>query len=452
MNTSRTLLRRTAPNPTRSSGASAFRDPFRLRLFAQNGNRFPYTVMAAFSALFVAFGLLSDSPREIAEGMLRILAGSDVLITDYIAVGGLGAAFVNAGLLMLGATALLCRQGVPFRGITIAAIFLMGSFGLFGKNICNVLPILLGTGLYARARREPFAEHLHTALFATCLSPVVSEGLFVIGGCGWTGALLGCALGLSIGFLIPPLATHMRQIHGGFSLYNIGFTAGLLGAVYASLFKSYGYIAAPQLQWSAGNDAPLTAFLLTLFFLFLLLGVSLCGNPAAGLKGIFSNSGFGNNDFVATYGLGASLVNIGLNGLVVTTYVLLAGGPLNGPTLGGILTVAGFGANGKHARNVTPLLLGSFFGSVTKIWSINDPAALLAALFGTSLAPIAGYYGWGWGMLAGFLNSSVALNSGVLHGVMNLYNTGFSAGIVAAVLVPLMNATRKGRAAARLDR
>ncbi len=68
---------------------------------------------------------------------------------------------------------------------------------------------------------------------------------------------------------------------------------------------------------------------------------------------------------------------------------------------------------------------------------------LLAALFGTSLAPVAGHYGWAWGVVAGFLNSSVALSSGVMHGGMNLYNTGFSAGIVAAFLVPLIEALPK---------
>jgi hypothetical protein len=57
----------------------------------------------------------------------------------------------------------------------------------------------------------------------------------------WLGLLLGCLLGVSIGFLIPPLALHMKAIHMGFSLYNVGFTAGMLGTVYVSLFKSYGY-------------------------------------------------------------------------------------------------------------------------------------------------------------------------------------------------------------------
>jgi hypothetical protein len=102
-----------------------------------------------------------------------------------------------------------------------------------------------------------------------------------------------------------------------------------------------------------------------------------------------------------------------------------------------------FGAYGKHVKNIVPIFFGVFLGSITKIWSINDPHILLAALFGTGLAPIGGHYGWFFGVVAGFINSSVVLNSGILHGGMNLYNTGFSAGIVAAVMIPTIEAFRK---------
>jgi hypothetical protein len=146
------------------------------------------------------------------------------------------------------------------------------------------------------------------------------------------------------------------------------------------------------------------------------------------------------SDFIALEGFEPVLISMGINGLVATGYVLLVGGELNGPTIGGILTVVGFGAFGKHIKNIIPIFIGVFLASITKTWNINDPAILIAALFGTSLAPIAGYYGWIWGVVAGFINSSVVLNSGILHGGMNLYNTGFSAGIVAAVMVPLLNA------------
>ena len=35
---------------------------------------------------------------------------------------------------------------------------------------------------------------------------------------------------------------------------------------------------------------------------------------------------------------------------MVTSYVLIVGGQLNGPTLGGIFAVIGFGAYGKHLK------------------------------------------------------------------------------------------------------
>lgn len=53
-------------------------------------------------------------------------------------------------------------------------------------------------------------------------------------------------------------------------------------------------------------------------------------------------------------------------------------------------------------------------------------------LFGTALAPIAGVYGFLPGMVAGWLHLAVVQNIGSVHGGMNLYNNGFSAGVVAA--------------------
>ncbi len=42
--------------------------------------------------------------------------------------------------------------------------------------------------------------------------------------------------------------------------------------------------------------------------------------------------------------------------------------------------------------------------------------------------------------LAGFVHSSAALTVGPVHAGLNLYNNGFAAGIVAAVLVPVITA------------
>ena len=437
------LTRRAAPNhlsdrsPAYAGGRNFPRFP---AVTQKNADAFAYGVMASVSLLFIAFGLSQDTPEAILAGFFRIITSTNILITDYVALGGIGTAFINAGLLMFAAVALIRSLKVEFRGITVAAVFLMGSFGLFGKNIYNVWPIIFGTWLYARLRKESFARHVYTALFATSLAPIVTEFAFVLHLPGNAGQLIGICIGVSVGLIIPPLAEHLKAVHKGYSLYNVGFTAGILGTVYVSLLRSYGYQTGFNMIWSDGNDSLLLGFLLLLFCFIILVGLFSGRDPVASLQAIFRQSGHAGEDFIALGGLGASLVNIGLNGLIGTAYVLLVRGPLNGPTIGGILTIAGFGACGKHARNIIPVLLGVILGSVSKVWSINEPAVLLAALFGTSLAPISGRYGWAWGAVAGFLNSSVALCSGALHGGMSLYNTGFSAGIVAAFLVPLMGA------------
>jgi hypothetical protein len=143
-------------------------------------------------------------------------------------------------------------------------------------------------------------------------------------------------------------------------------------------------------------------------------------------------------DFVQIEGVSVTLINIGITGFMSLAYILLIGGDLNGPTIGGILTIAGFSAFGKHPKNISPIFLGVFLGSLTKIFSITDPSIQLAALFGTALAPIAGEYGWKWGVIAAFIHSSVVLNVGYLHGGLNLYNNGFSAGLVAAIMIPVI--------------
>lgn len=399
-----------------------------------------YAALSLIAACFVALGFAVDAPAAIAAGLLRIVREPAVLITDYMAVGGVGAALVNSGLLMLFSTVILRALGVDIGGLSVAAVFLMGGFGLFGKNVLNVWPIILGVLLYARIKREPFRKYVHVAFLSTSIAPIVTELMFVVSLPAWGALLVSVLIGVSIGVLIVPLSHSVMRLHRGFNLYNIGFAVGLLGTVYVSVFKSYGYAAYSRLIWSIGNDLLLGLFLAGLFLAMIAAGFGADRGAWGKWRAMLAQPGVSGSDFIEQYGFGPSLVNMGVNGLLAMGYILLVGGALNGPTVGGILTVAGFGAFGKHLRNILPLLAGVFLGSVTKVWNIDDPAILIAALFGTSLAPISGYYGWFWGVVAGFINSSVVLNSGILHGGMSLYNTGFAAGIVATVMIPLLDA------------
>ena len=401
-------------------------------------------IVGAYAALFVLFGLMLQPPAALLAGLADILTTRDALLTDYFGVGGIGGGCVNAGILTLAAVFIYHWTGARITGASVAALFLVLGFGLFGKNLLNVWAIILGVYLYSKFRREPFASHVNTAFFGAALAPVFSEILFSTSIPFALSLPLALATSLLIGFVLAPAAAHLFKAHMGFSLYNMGFTAGIVGTLIVALYKSYGFVPDPVFIWTTGHNLLLATFLSIVFASMLVVGTVLDRSVLNGVRAIMRTPGQAPSDFIAMAGFGPTLANMGLTGFVGTIYVLAIGGDLNGPVIGAILTIVGFSAYGKHPRNIVPIMLGVFIGSLVKPWAAADPSATLAALFGTTLAPIAGRFGWGWGLVAGFVHSSAAMSVGPLHAGLNLYNNGFAAGIVASVLVPVILAVRAG--------
>jgi len=400
-------------------------------------------VVCGYAAAFVVFGLAVDGSAQVLRGLVEIVTTRDALLTDYFGIGGIGAACVNAGLLTLCACLIYRLSNARIAGGAVACLFLVLGFGLFGKNLLNVWPIVLGVWLYARFRREPFADHVNTAFFGTALAPIFSEILFS------TTLPLGLRLPLATGtalvagFALAPAAAQLFKAHMGYSLYNMGFTAGIVGTVVVAAYKSYGFVPDPVMIWTTGNNLLLGGFMAALFVSMVAIGAFLDRSLATHLRAIVATTGQSPTDFIALAGFGATLANMGLAGAIGTIYVLLVGGDLNGPVIGAILTIVGFAAFGKHPRNIVPIIAGVFLGSLAKPWSAADPGIVLAALFGTTLAPIAGRFGWHWGIVAGVVHSSAAMSVGWLHAGLNLYNNGFAAGIVASVLAPVIIAIQQ---------
>lgn len=406
---------------------------------------FIYATLLIFSISLILFGIISGEKSDLLPGFLRILYSQAGLITDSIAVGGIGAAFINAGVVTLLSVLLLKAIKLPFSGMSIACISLMAGFSLFGKDVFNVLPILLGGYLFSRAKREPFSRYAYVTLFGTCLSPVVTEMAAIGGENPVIQIVLMVTVGAFIGFILPPISAYSLRLHQGYNLYNVGFAAGLIGLVLASILRSLGYRFETRLEWSSGNNTAVAIYLFLLFGTMILTGWVLNGKTFSGFARIFRHSGRAVADFIMLDGYPVVLINMGLLGSVGTLYVLLAGGALCGPTIGGIFAMCGFGAFGKHLRNIMPVMLGVIVSSFLMVWNLHDPSVLMAALFSTGLAPIAGQFGWAWGFLAGVIHASVVLNVTILHGGLNLYNNGFAAGLVCLVLLPLIETFRKDK-------
>lgn len=401
-----------------------------------------YYICTFYASLLVIFGFIMDTVKNIYLGLINIVTQPDILITDYIEVGGIGAAFVNSGILTLITLLIFRMLKINISGPAISTLWLTSGFSLFGKNIFNIWFILLGVWLYSKSQRENFNKYVYTAMLGTCLSPLVTQFTFSLGIINAKSFLLGALVGILTGFLLPALSSYLLKFHRGYNLYNTGFAAGIIGMVFASIIKSYGLILETRLVWTKGNNSILFPFLLFIFLSMVIIGFCLNKFSFSGYTNLFKYSGKLSTDFVELEGFPVVLINMGINGILASLFVIIVNGDLNGPTLGGIFTIVGFSAFGKHLKNMFPVILGVYIGSLTKVWYINDPAVILAALFCTTLAPIAGEYGFFAGVIAGFLHSSIVLNVTFLHQGFNLYNNGFSGGFVAIVLIPIIESIR----------
>lgn len=143
------------------------------------------------------------------------------------------------------------------------------------------------------------------------------------------------AVGLIIGFVLPPLSTHVHYAHKGYSLYNVGFSSGIIATVIVSVLKSFGITTESRLIWSEGNNQLLFAILCGLFIAMIAAAFLFGGkNVGDSYWKILSCSGIGGTDYLRDNGGAATVLNMALNGLFATIFVLGVGGELNGPTIG----------------------------------------------------------------------------------------------------------------------
>ncbi|WP_352419260.1 DUF1576 domain-containing protein [Proteiniborus sp.] len=412
--------------------------------YRQVSEKTKFLIISIFPVASLVLSFIVSDFNEIISGLNKIIVQPDVLLTDYIRVGGLGAALMNSSILTLINILFLWKLRFHLGGLPISAIFIVAGFSFFGKNIFNVWPIYIGGYLYAKYEKKSYNSVIIISMFGTALAPMIFEVANALSSSSYLGLIFAIIAGITAGFFLPPIAAHIIRAHDGYNLYNVGFAAGFIGTVVMSFMRSYGFTNEPRMILSTEYDLFLKIFLSTFFILLIVIGYFL--NDKSLIKGysrIISMTGRLVADFTYTAGFGITLINMGVMGLIGLAYVFISKGIMNGPIVGGLLTMVGFSAFGKHPRNSIPIMIGVFIAGILKVWDTGSTTVIIAALFGTSLAPIAGEYGPLGGIIAGFLHLSVSMNVGVLHGGINLYNNGFSAGIIATLLVPILDIFRR---------
>ena len=380
---------------------------------------------------------------RLAEGIWLIIVSRDALITDYFELAGYGAAFLNAALVMGISIFFIITEKIPFTGLTVAALFMNAGYGLWGKNPVNILPVILGTALYARLHKTKLNRYIYTALFGTCLAPLITELVFLFPFSRPVNLVLAAVIGIAIGFILPPLSIHTASMHMGYNLFNVGFSGGILAFIMVSLLRAFGMESDSVMIWKSGQSVKIGAGLFFYFFITVLLGFMMSGKKADSIGKIMKHSGRTVTDFVLMDGVGPTLMNMGLVGIFCEIYIILTGGDFSEPVVGAILAVFGFSAFGVHIKNYLPVLAGVYISTLFTIFSPDTPGIQLAAIFSAGLSPIAGQFGPLAGIVAGFLHAAVVMCTGQMYGGLNLYNNGFSAGWVAVIMVPITESVMK---------
>ena len=431
-------------------------------------SRIILTVLTVFSAAFLAAALAAPDRERLVSGFIRINTYPSQLTRDYFALGGLSGAFFNTGLIGLVCCAILYLTKAECTGLTVMAYWLTTGFGTYGLTVLTMWPFILGGLVYARIRNVSFREVVHAALFSTALAPFAGELMFRyplqeargFSAAGLAGAVL---LGIITGCAMPALCKHSQNFHKGYNLYNAGPAAGFLAfVVYCILYRSPGIEVPSNTDLGPGARLYVTVFFLIMFLLCLAAARIADRGCFRRYRELLRSDGY-RTDFTVRFGIGPSLVNMGVYGLFILLYYSLVrgisiadghpvvtGAVFTGATMGAVMCMFACSCHGAHPRTVFPVMIGYVIASLLPLavcaagitgapnWTLTTQAMLVGLCFASGLAPLTGRFGFFAGVLAGALHAALVMSVPLLHGGFCLYNGGFTAGIVCFVLAPVL--------------
>ena len=436
-------------------------------------------IISLFFLAFTPLAVIYTKEWDFFENLWRILSSPCQLVTDYFALGGLGSTFFNAAICGLFANLVIHISKAHTNSTILAGYLLVVAHCFYGLNFINMWPPFFGVLLYCGIMKKSVAANIHVAFFSTALAPFVSEVLFrysigkfdaSITQISATGIVLALVCGLAVGFIVPALLPGTTAMHRGFNLYKAGLAIGILGIfIHAFMYNSLGvdkpvkfvidnpeYYAMPYAYRGFMN-----VFFVALFSLTFIVGFICNKGTLKGYRSLLRCTGYG-TDFYEKFGMPICMINIAFYGLCILLYLnivfvlpeifpqLPTGVGFTGATAGVIFAALTFSADGQHLRNVLPISLGYVLLFVVVVaicfvsgfdipWTLSTQAYINGLAFATGLCPIAGKYGFKYGVLAGFLSAVICTVTADMHGGFVLYNGGFTAGLTALVLIPILD-------------
>jgi len=420
------------------------------------------------SLCFMVAAVIMPDRATILEDFKYILVSPCKVSTNYFALGGYAATFLNMGLVGLLCWGLCLLPSAKAGNATTLGFLLTVGFASWGINPLNVIPTILGVLLYALVKKEQAGSLVNAMMFSTGIAPLISDLLLRYPSSEYLGFNplgIGLALfvGLIIGFFLPAGLAHAPNIHKGYNHYSaavpVGFTAFFLRVVLYKVLlgQSVGETAKQTLYSGNAEFFWGCNIFCTLLFVFCIVFALLMGCKPKDYWNLMKDPGQGVS-FSAKYGNAAFLMNVGVFGLMIVGYFNLAafldGGAARmstvwtGMTFGIVFCMLCTCNSGSHPRNVWPIMAGYVVTSYLFGWlsgllgvenyalTIGSQGILIGLCYANGLSPIAGKYGFGYGILAGGLHYLLVTAVPEMHGGFCLYNGGLTSALICLLLVP----------------
>lgn len=453
----------------------------------EKNSRILFGVLTMFTAMFfimaVVYGMMNGSLNDMIPGFIRILKTPAQCTQDMYGVSVPGTYFNMGMCCLLMLIYIVCCGGLKssVNSGTVAAFFLTVGFSSWGMNVMNMLPLMIGMQVYAAIKKKTPAQMMNLGIFSTAIAPIMSEvilrwpfygGLneegkeFILGGAGLsnltiqpTGIIVAFIIAILFCLFYPALCAKAPNFHFGCDLFNAGPPAGFLCLMTIGFLMKVTNIGTGIKNGPGQSSVEVFEFVvisyLIVFLICFILGMILDKDALANYGKLIKDSGHG-SDFIDKYGIGATLINFAVYGaFIVAFYTCMKfcfGAKFSGPIAGVVWCAFTWVAAGAHPGNVLPIGIG--YVIISLVSTVLCPALgigmdagrlgmstvgiLIAFSYATGMAPISGKYGVIWGIIAGIMHFAIVTLIPLQYNFYNFYNGGFTAGVVAFVLVPFI--------------
>lgn len=393
--------------------------------------------------IMIILAFIFNTPKEIFVGYKNILLSSSILTTDYIAIGTLGGALVNAASILILNLVILRLLNLRMSGLIYAALYMILGFSFFGKNILNSLPIYIGIYLYAFLNKIPVKNLVISLLFSSGISPLVSYLIFGFDLAYYISIPLGIGAGIVAGLMVPAISSHTIKFHQGYNLFNVGFSLGIISLAFNGVLRAFNLRASEISILSNDHNLFLYLFVAILALVLLIAGIILNPKSFKMIPDLYKRSGRLVSDYIRDYGVSIVMINQASLLTFEILICLIFKIELNGAIFGTILAVSGFAGAGLHLKNTSFVMLGAILMCLITKTNITSTSIIIGILFSAGVAPIAGRYGIVAGIIAGMLHIAILPLCRSFQGGYDLYNNGFCAGFVACILIAIIEAFKK---------